>query len=717
MISLGLDIGSNSVGSAWITRHEGHLATATSVFPAGVEESDDKRGNPKNVKRRMTRHTRVNLARRAQRKRDLRLKLRCVGLLPADEADFEKLLQTTDPWILRQKGLREQLTPHEFGRVLLHLAQRRGALGLKIEDLDDEDPATEDGKVKAAIREIRKRMAERGAATYGEFLAMLRAERITAITTEDKRPPGLRMGPREYRSAIRNKAQSYGHCADRGMLRDEFSKLWDAQKRLGGPVAEKLTDALQKELDDESGDHIWRQKGLLFGQRKTFWDTGTLGRCNLHPTERFVPHADMHASRYLVVEMVNNLKIIERGKEPRPLTPAERERIKTYLSGPLGFEDKGKSKGQPKRSVTVSDLRELVGWGRAAKTAQFRFNLETDDERIINTDWFSREIIDGAVTAEKWGSLSASAREGINRAILKHDPDDATHATKLKALVTGDWAGMSEAQADALVAAWKKRPRPDAKRLSMSRRAVRNLLTVRPGRWCRYAGSMPRRPRIGTGGFVYHVLNRAAGGRKLFHKDADYAAFERILGEAYDRLPIRMLSYCLMPTHWHMVLWPKSDEQLSDLVGWMSLTHAQRCHAHRKSAGTGPLYQGRFKSFPVKDDAYLLVCCRYVERNPLRAKLVTTAQAWPWCSLARRLAGSPTNWLLAPEQWPVPMPADWVEWVNQPQSDKEQQAMKASITRGRPLGDDAWQLRTAKRLDLLPTLRPPGRPPKKPKSK
>ncbi len=125
----------------------------------------------------------------------------------------------------------------------------------------------------------------------------------------------------------------------------------------------------------------------------------------------------------------------------------------------------------------MTDLRELMDWGRASKTSQFRFNIESDPEREINTDWFSREIIHGAVTPELWRTLSDRVREGINHAILKYDPDDETHAAKLKAGVM-NWAGLSEPQADLLVAAWKKRPQPDAKRLNLSRRAVRNLLLL-----------------------------------------------------------------------------------------------------------------------------------------------------------------------------------------------------------------------------------------------
>lgn len=479
-IILGLDIGSNSVGSAWIERQTGRVTAGVSVFPAGVEESDEKRGDPKNAKRRMTRRTRITLARRADRKRELRLKLIEAGLLPASEAEFKRLMEDTDPWELRRRGLDEPLKPIEFGRVLLHLAQRRGASGLRVLDSDEAakgEATTDDGKVKKAIGEVRTKMLDKKARTFGEFIAMVRAERVTPIASEDKRPANKRKGPREWRDAVRNKAATYEHCADRKMIRCEFAELWRRQRELGGEIARLLTDALRLALDDESGDAIWRHKGLLFGQRKATWDLGTLGRCVLHPEERCVPHADMYASRYLVVETVNNLKIIERGQTARPLTTTERDKIKNYLNGPLGLETSGKRKGQPKHTVNVTDLRNLMGWGRATKTTAFRFNIESDEDRAINTDWFSREIIHGAVTVEKWEAMSERTREGLNRAILKFDPDHEEDEQKLKKGVM-DWAGLTSSQADALVTAWKSRPKPDAKRLSMSRRAVRNLLPV-----------------------------------------------------------------------------------------------------------------------------------------------------------------------------------------------------------------------------------------------
>src|SRR3954447_20502884 len=139
---------------------------------------------------------------------------------------------------------------------------------------------------------------------------------------------------------------------------------------------------------------------------------------------------------------------------------------------------------------------------------------------------------------------------------------------------------------------------------------------------------MGRPLRFDRGGFVYHVLNRANGRLPIFLKDGDYQAFLRILAEAQEHVPgMRLLAYCLLPNHWHLVLWPRHDGELADFAHWLTLTHTQRWHAHYRDVGTGHLYQGRFKSFPVAEDAHFLQVCRYVERNALRAGLVRRAEA------------------------------------------------------------------------------------------
>lgn len=160
---------------------------------------------------------------------------------------------------------------------------------------------------------------------------------------------------------------------------------------------------------------------------------------------------------------------------------------------------------------------------------------------------------------------------------------------------------------------------------------------------------------------------------------------------------MRLLAYCLMPNHFHLVLWPHHDGDLSDFLHWLTLTHTMRWHAHYHSGGTGPLYQGRFKSFPVQEDEHLFTVCRYVERNPLRANLVPRAEAWPWSSLARRVEARGIDLL---DEWPVPLPVEWPEQVNAVETAGDLVAVRRSVQRGTPFGNAAWQQETATCLGL-----------------
>ena len=98
---------------------------------------------------------------------------------------------------------------------------------------------------------------------------------------------------------------------------------------------------------------------------------------------------------------------------------------------------------------------------------------------------------------------------------------------------------------------------------------------------------MPRTARVAPGGFVYHVLNRSVGRMHMFRKDADFEAFERVMVEAHQRQPIRVLSYCVMSNHWHFVVWPEHDGQLTDFFRRLAHTHAVRWRCRTGPWDTG----------------------------------------------------------------------------------------------------------------------------------
>ena len=208
---------------------------------------------------------------------------------------------------------------------------------------------------------------------------------------------------------------------------------------------------------------------------------------------------------------------------------------------------------------------------------------------------------------------------------------------------------------------------------------------------------------------IFHCLNRSVARMTLFEKQDDYEAFERVLDEAHQRVPLRILDYTVMPNHWHFVVWPETDSQVSEFFQWLTVTHSMRWHAHYHTSGSGHLYQGRFKSFPIQDDSHLLTVLRYVERNPVRANLADRADAWRYGSAWRRVHGDArSRRLLA--TWPMRRPRGWLDFVHQPQTEAEVAAVRKCIIRGTPFGDEKWVKSSARRLGLNSTLRPRGRP-------
>jgi putative transposase len=212
---------------------------------------------------------------------------------------------------------------------------------------------------------------------------------------------------------------------------------------------------------------------------------------------------------------------------------------------------------------------------------------------------------------------------------------------------------------------------------------------------------MPRARRLTKANHVYHVLNRGAKKGLLFASASDYGAFEALIEEAATHVPMRILAYCLMPNHWHLLLWPLSDGDLSKFVKWLTTTHACRWVRDRQCVGNGAVYQSRFKSIPIETGPHLLWAWRYVERNALRAELVTRAEDWQWCSLRRRMDSPSLQWL---DRGPVPLPADWAEIVNVPQTNAEVEVFRSRMKEGKPFGHDKWLLE-AKALRGRPNLR------------
>jgi len=554
--TLGLDIGSNSVGSAAIDTKAHIVKLGDSVFPAGVEESEEKRGAPKNQARRGYRGSRKVGRRHSRLKHHLRAFLFENSLIPTEAQklrEWEKL----NPWKLRRDAVHEEIKTDEkfsakekFGRILLHLAQRRGAAGIDVEQesreiiastkgfikavfievdqsienkqplfllskenitLSDEQIKTgrsgktprgtkiikasglrkkkgkvahievlpgdyiepqqllcevaiekddsDEGKIKGAINKSYAEMERLKAKTFGEMMFNFYEQRRFRANSKKRG---------EIRNPIRNRKNASGEavyefCADRKMIQNEFTTLWNKQKEFNGELSKLLTSDLRKTLCNPEGDKTWKQKGIIFGQRNFYWDIGTLGRCDLEPTDQQCPKPDMYAQEFLVLETLNNIRITPPKEVSRPLDDKhdqERKKVLELL--------------QSQKSVKVGAVRRVLGINRGENKTLYSLSLDADPNRSLNTNWFIREIVIRAIGKSQWETYDEKTTESINSALLKYDTENLKHEEKLFQ-GSRKWWNLTEEQAQKLVNAWKHRPRKD-ERVNLSRKAIKNLL-------------------------------------------------------------------------------------------------------------------------------------------------------------------------------------------------------------------------------------------------
>lgn len=220
---------------------------------------------------------------------------------------------------------------------------------------------------------------------------------------------------------------------------------------------------------------------------------------------------------------------------------------------------------------------------------------------------------------------------------------------------------------------------------------------------------MTRKPRIDVGQEIYHVLNRSVAKQHIFKTPEDYKLFEDVLTETVEITETKLLAYCVMSNHWHIVLQTRNDGDLSTFMKRLSAVHTQRYRSITKTIGQGPVYQGRYKSFIVDQDNHLLSLLSYVERNPLAANLVKNPLDYRYSSLYRRYKGtSKEKEILA--NWPMEEPEDYLSIIKKPLSNTETEKLERSLQKEVPFGDEAYVLHNAKKFKISNILRGKGRP-------
>jgi putative transposase len=217
---------------------------------------------------------------------------------------------------------------------------------------------------------------------------------------------------------------------------------------------------------------------------------------------------------------------------------------------------------------------------------------------------------------------------------------------------------------------------------------------------------MPRRRLAGCGGFVFHVMNRSAKQLTLFESPADYDLFLGVLQEAESVCPIRLLEYCVMPNHWHLLVWPERDDQLTPFMRWITGVHAQRWRRARGQIGKGAVYQGRYRWVAVQGGQHYDIARRYIRQNPVRAHMVDLPCDWPWSSASC----APVNARPSLTQGPLSLDPHEQEPGDALLSQPIAERMRAGLRGGQPFGEPQWGRALEVRRWLMAVLEAHSRP-------
>ncbi len=208
-------------------------------------------------------------------------------------------------------------------------------------------------------------------------------------------------------------------------------------------------------------------------------------------------------------------------------------------------------------------------------------------------------------------------------------------------------------------------------------------------------------------GTPHHVTQRGNRRQAVFFSDDDYQTYKGLLAEGCAAAGVAIWAYCLMPNHVHLILVPGDAEGLRAAL---SDTHRRYSRGVNFREGwRGYLWQGRFASAPM-DDGHLMAAARYVELNPLRAKLAARVADWPWSSARAHLTGRGDGVVdVTPLLEREP---DWAKFLAGGLDADTHAAIRSAERTGRPLGDEAFTARLEQSLGRTLARQKPGRKPR-----
>lgn len=215
---------------------------------------------------------------------------------------------------------------------------------------------------------------------------------------------------------------------------------------------------------------------------------------------------------------------------------------------------------------------------------------------------------------------------------------------------------------------------------------------------------MPRMARVVVPNYPHHVTQRGNRRQKTFFSDDDYVAYLDLLSTSCRRADTRVWAYCLMPNHVHLVMVPSHEDGLRAPLGEAHRRYTRAVNL--RNQWRGHLWQERFHSFPM-DEAHLLSAVRYVERNPVAARLCQRPDDWRWSSAAAHLRGRDDGLV---EVEPMLSRVDnWAVYLSETADDNIGARIATSSRTGRPLGDEQFVRALERITDRVLARRPPGR--------
>lgn len=217
---------------------------------------------------------------------------------------------------------------------------------------------------------------------------------------------------------------------------------------------------------------------------------------------------------------------------------------------------------------------------------------------------------------------------------------------------------------------------------------------------------MPRIARIVAVGHPHHITQRGTNRTTIFLSDDDRMFFLSTLNRCAERKGTRIWAYCLMDTHFHLLLEPMDSKGLGECLHGVTLRYAQ--HFNRKYGRTGRLWENRYFSCPVDSDTYLWAVVSYIERNPVRAKMATRAEDWKWSSARTHTTGMPDK-TISLFDWRESETPDYAKFLNEEGNNSH---IRKATSTGRPYGSPVFLEILERQLGRSLKQKKGGRPPK-----